>query len=51
MKPDKPTLGRLLRGLHMRNADTAIRVNTKNHDCCFFCLELRRKRMIPLVTR
>lgn len=118
MKPDKPTLGRLLRGLRMRNdwtlkemsertgiplstlakvehdrltltydklqqvserlkirmselfaepednADaavtarrsigspgTAIRVNTKNYDYYFLCPELRRKRMIPLVTR
>ena len=118
MKPDKPTLGRLLRGLRMRNdwtlkemtertgiplstlakvehdrltltydklqqvsqrlkirmserfaepgdsadtavtarrsigsTDTAIRVNTKNYDYYFLCPELRRKRMIPLVTR
>jgi transcriptional regulator with XRE-family HTH domain len=118
MKPDKPTLGRLLRGLRMRNdwtlkemsertgiplstlakvehdrltltydklqqvsqrlkirmselfaepddgtdtavtarrsigsADTAIRVNTKNYDYYFLCPELRRKRMIPVVTR
>lgn len=118
MKPDKPTLGRLLRGLRMRNdwtlkemsertgiplstlakvehdrltltydklqqvsqrlkirmselfaepedgadtavtarrsigsTETAIRVNTKNYDYYFLCPELRRKRMIPLVTR
>jgi transcriptional regulator with XRE-family HTH domain len=118
MRPDKPTLGRLLRGLRMRNdwtlkemserpgiplstlaqvehdrltltydklqqvserlkirmselfaepedgadmavtarrsigsADTAIRVNTKNYDYYFLCPELRRKRMIPVVTR
>jgi transcriptional regulator with XRE-family HTH domain len=31
--------------------DTAIRVNTKNYDYYFLCPELRRKRMIPLVTR
>lgn len=118
MKPDKPTLGRLLRGLRTRNdwtlkemsertgiplstlakvehdrltlsydklqqvserlkirmselfadpedqadaavtarrsigsTDTALRVNTKNYDYYFLCPELRRKRMIPLVTR
>ncbi|HEX8233661.1 MAG TPA: XRE family transcriptional regulator [Caulobacteraceae bacterium] len=31
--------------------DTALRVNTKNYDYFFLCTELRRKRMIPLVTR
>jgi len=31
--------------------DTAIRVNTKNYDYYYLCPELRRKRMIPLVTR
>jgi transcriptional regulator with XRE-family HTH domain len=30
---------------------TAIRVNTRNYDYYFLCPELRRKRMIPLVTR
>jgi transcriptional regulator with XRE-family HTH domain len=33
------------------NMDTAIRVNTKNYDYYYLCPELRRKRMIPLVTR
>lgn len=32
-------------------ADTAIRVNTRNYDYYYLCPELRRKRMIPLVTR
>ena len=41
MKSDKPTLGRLLPGLRY----------TKNYDYYFLCPELRRKRMIPLVTR
>jgi transcriptional regulator with XRE-family HTH domain len=117
-QPDRPTLGRLLRGLRMRNdwtlkemsertgiplstlakvehdrltltydklqqvsqrlkirmselfaepeegagaavmarrsigsTETAIRVNTKNYDYYYLCPELRRKRMIPLVTR
>ena len=31
--------------------ETAIRVNTKNYDYYYLCPELRRKRMIPLVTR
>jgi transcriptional regulator with XRE-family HTH domain len=118
MKPTKPTLGRLLRGLRMRNdwtlkemskrtgiplstlakvehdrltltydklqqlserlkirmselfaepaegpeaavtarrsvgrLDRAIRVNTKNYDYYYLCAELRRKRMIPVLTR
>ncbi|HLU06452.1 MAG TPA: XRE family transcriptional regulator [Woeseiaceae bacterium] len=32
-------------------ADTAIRVNTRNYDYYYLCPELRRKRMIPVVTR
>lgn len=31
--------------------DRAIRVNTKNYDYYYLCAELRRKRMIPLLTR
>ena len=31
--------------------DTAIRVNTKNYDYYYLCPELRRKRMIPVVTK
>jgi transcriptional regulator with XRE-family HTH domain len=33
------------------SADTAIRVNTRNYDYYYLCPELRRKRMIPVVTR
>jgi transcriptional regulator with XRE-family HTH domain len=33
------------------STETAIRVNTKNYDYYYLCPELRRKRMIPLVTR
>ena len=33
------------------SAETAIRVNTKNYDYYYLCPELRRKRMIPVVTR
>lgn len=33
------------------NAETAIRVNTRNYDYYYLCPELRRKRMIPVVTR
>ena len=32
------------------SADTAIRVKTSNYDYYYLCPELRRKRMIPLVT-
>jgi transcriptional regulator with XRE-family HTH domain len=45
--PDKAVTARRSIG----NLDTAIRVNTKNYDYYYLCPELRRKRMIPLVTR
>jgi transcriptional regulator with XRE-family HTH domain len=32
-------------------AGDAVRVNTKNYDYYYLCPELRRKRMIPIVTR
>jgi transcriptional regulator with XRE-family HTH domain len=31
--------------------DRALRVNTDNYDYYYLCTELRRKRMIPLITR
>ncbi len=31
--------------------DDAVRVNTKNYDYHYLCPELRRKRMIPILTR
>ena len=31
--------------------DQAIRVNTRNYDYYYLCAELRRKRMIPILTR
>jgi transcriptional regulator with XRE-family HTH domain len=31
--------------------DDAVRVNTKNYDYHYVCPELRRKRMIPIITR
>jgi transcriptional regulator with XRE-family HTH domain len=31
--------------------DDAVRVNTKNYDYYYLCPELRRKRMIPIITR
>lgn len=33
------------------STENAVRVTTKNYDYYFLCTELRRKRMIPLVTR
>ena len=33
------------------NMDEAVRVNTKNYDYYYLCPELRRKRMIPIITR
>jgi transcriptional regulator with XRE-family HTH domain len=32
-------------------ADDAVRVNTKNYDYHYLCPELRKKRMIPILTR
>jgi mannose-6-phosphate isomerase-like protein (cupin superfamily) len=31
--------------------DRAVRVNTQNYDYYYLCTELRRKRMIPIITR
>src|ERR1700742_483797 len=31
--------------------EDAVRVNTKNYDYYYLCPELRRKRMIPILTR
>lgn len=31
--------------------DRAVRVNTRNYDYYYLCAELRRKRMIPILTR
>jgi transcriptional regulator with XRE-family HTH domain len=33
------------------NMEDAVRVNTKNYDYYYLCPELRRKRMIPIITR
>ncbi len=33
------------------NLDHAVRVNTPNYDYYYLCTELRRKRMIPVITR
>jgi transcriptional regulator with XRE-family HTH domain len=33
------------------NLEDAVRVNTKNYDYYYLCPELRRKRMIPIITR
>ncbi len=33
------------------STDLAVRVNTKNYDYHYLCPELRRKRMIPILTR
>jgi mannose-6-phosphate isomerase-like protein (cupin superfamily) len=40
--PARRSIGRL---------DRAIRVNTRNYDYYYLCAELRRKRMIPVLTR
>jgi transcriptional regulator with XRE-family HTH domain len=45
--PDAPVTARRSVG----RVDRAIRVNTKNYDYYYLCPELRRKRMIPVLTR
>lgn len=45
--PDSPVTARRSVG----RIDRAIRVNTKNYDYYYMCPELRRKRMIPVLTR
>jgi len=45
--PDAPVTARRSVG----RIDRAIRVNTKNYDYYYLCPELRRKRMIPVLTR
>ncbi|RJF85822.1 helix-turn-helix domain-containing protein [Sphingomonas cavernae] len=45
--PEAPVTGRRSIG----SLDRAIRVNTSNYDYYYLCTELRRKRMIPLITR
>jgi transcriptional regulator with XRE-family HTH domain len=45
--PDSPVTARRSIG----RMDRAVRVNTKNYDYYYLCPELRRKRMIPVLTR
>src|SRR5262245_57189904 len=45
--PDSPVTARRSIG----RIDRAVRVNTKNYDYYYLCPELRRKRMIPILTR
>jgi mannose-6-phosphate isomerase-like protein (cupin superfamily) len=45
--PDAPVTARRSVG----RVERAIRVNTKNYDYYYLCPELRRKRMIPVLTR
>lgn len=44
---DQPVTARRSLG----RVDQAIRVNTRNYDYYYLCHELRRKRMIPIITR
>src|SRR6188768_1788216 len=45
--PDQPVTARRSIG----RLDRAVRVNTPNYDYYYLCAELRRKRMIPVLTR
>ena len=44
-----PAHGRVF--VRLERLDDAVRVNTKNYDYYYLCPELRRKRMIPVLTR
>ena len=46
-EPEQPVTARRSIG----RLDRAIRVNTRNYDYYYLCAELRRKRMIPVLTR
>jgi transcriptional regulator with XRE-family HTH domain len=45
--PEQPVTARRSIG----RLDRAVRVNTRNYDYYYLCAELRRKRMIPVLTR
>ncbi len=45
--PEQPVTARRSIG----RIDRAVRVNTRNYDYYYLCAELRRKRMIPVLTR
>jgi transcriptional regulator with XRE-family HTH domain len=47
VEPEQPVTARRSIG----RLDRAIRVNTPNYDYYYLCAELRRKRMIPVLTR
>jgi transcriptional regulator with XRE-family HTH domain len=51
----EPDVGNESRAITARRSigtlENAVRVNTKNYDYYYMCTELRRKRIIPVVTR
>jgi transcriptional regulator with XRE-family HTH domain len=51
----EPQAGQHARAITARRSigtmDNAVRVNTKNYDYFYLCTELRRKRIVPIVTR
>lgn len=45
------TSGQIMARRSIGKLDDAVQVNTKNYDYYYLCPELRRKRMLPIVTR
>ena len=50
-EPEDESESAVLARRSIGSTETAIRVNTRNYDYYYLCPELRRKRMIPLVTK
>lgn len=50
-EPNEPSAQAVTARRSIGRMDRAIRVNTPNYDYFYLCAELRRKRMIPILTR
>lgn len=48
---DSPAEAPVMARRSIGDLDRAVRVNTANYDYYYLCTELRRKRMIPVITR
>lgn len=50
-EPAEGTAAKVTARRSLGNVETAVRVETPNYDYYYLCTELRRKRMIPVITR
>ena len=50
-EPTKDATAKVTARRSLGNVETAVRVETPNYDYYYLCTELRRKRMIPVITR